>query len=191
MVQSIASTGRRARLHVGNVSPSAAADEELRWFFNEAESAVDVPSNFMGLLAGASPTSLEAVERRAEAIHAAGKIRARLQSVPVTDARMLEALYTERPWPQLVEEALGVLAGPVAALPVVRAEHLRALIGARTRQKTLVAWLEELVAADRAALAPWRPEAERSCRMAVTAYERTRGHGPCVVPEEEREEEEG
>jgi hypothetical protein len=185
MVHSMSSTGRRARLHVGNVSPSAAADEELWWFFNEAESEVDVPSHFCALVAGVPPGSLEAMERRAEALHSAGKIRARLEAVSVTDARMLEALYRERPWPWRVERALEVLAGPVEALAVVRAEHLRAIVRMQTETKTVTAWLDELLAAKRGALAPWRQEAERSCQIALTAYERMRGKGPSVVPTEE------
>ena len=185
MVESLSSTGRRARLHVGKVSPSAAADEELHWFFNEAESEVDAPSNFCALLAGVPRDSLEAMEDRAEALHAAGKIRRRLEALSVTDARMLEALYVERPWPARVERALGVLAGPVEALAVVRVEHLRAIARVRTETKTVTAWLDELLAADRAALSPWRQEAERCCRMAITAYERARGTGPSVVPAEE------
>ncbi len=186
MVESMSGAGgRRARLHVGNVSPSAAADEELHWFFNEAESEIDVPSSFCALLAGVPRDSLESMEDRAEALHAAGKIRARLEAVSVTDARMLESLYTERPWPAKVERALGVLAGPVEAMAVVRVEHLRAIARMRTGTKTVTAWLEELLAADRAALAPWRQEAERSCKIALVAYERVRGKGPSVVPTEE------
>jgi hypothetical protein len=184
MVASSDSRVRASRYRIGNVSPSAAAERELRWFFNEAASEVDEPSNFAGLLAGMSATSLEAVERRAEAVHAAAKIRGRLQAVSGTDARMLEALFTERPWPARLERRLGVLAGPVVALPVVKAEHLRALMGARTRQKMLAGWLEDLLKADRDALAPWLPEAALACSMAIGAYEGVRGRGPSVVPED-------
>jgi hypothetical protein len=170
----------------GDVSPSRAARHELRWFFNEAIKEVELPSNFVRLLSGMSPGSLAAVERRAEATHSARKIRDRLATISTLDAIMLQAIYEERPWPPRVEGALGVLTGPVAALPVVRAEHLRALVGARTRARTLTAWLDELVAADRHALALWRPEAEIACAMAVTAYEHARGRGPSVVPTEGR-----
>ena len=168
----------------GDVSPSRAARHELRWFFNEALKEVDLPSNFVGLLSGVSPGSLAAVERRAEAIHSARKIRDRLATLSTLDAIMLQALYEERPWPPRVEGALGVLTGPVAALPIVKAEHLRALLGARSRAQTVTAWLDELVAADRHALALWRPEAVIACAMAVTAYERARGKGGSVVPSE-------
>jgi hypothetical protein len=186
MVESMSSTGgRRARLHVGNVSPSAAADEELHWFFNEAESEVDAPSSFCALLAGVPQDSLESMEDRAEALHSAGKIRTRLESLSVTDARMLESLYRERPWPWRVERVLEVLAGPVEALAVVRVEHLRAIARMQTETKTVTAWLDELLGADRRALAPWRLEAERSCKIAIRAYERARGTGPSVVPTEE------
>jgi hypothetical protein len=175
-----------SRFRFGDVIPSGAARHELRWFFNEAIKEVELPSNFAGLLSGMSPSSLAAVERRAEAIHSARKIRDRIDTISTLDAMMLEALYTERPWPPLLRRALGVLTGPVSALPVVRAEHLRALVGARTRVRTLTAWLGELAADDRDTLMLWRPEAEIACALAVTAYERARGKGPSVVPAEER-----
>jgi hypothetical protein len=146
-----------------------------------------VPSSFCALLAGLPAGGIEATERRAEALHAAGKIRARLESISVTDARMLESLYRERAWPLRVERALGILAGPVEALAVVRVEHLRAVARMLTETRTVTAWLDELLAADRKALAPWRPEAALLCRMAIRAYERARGNGPSVVPEEEED----
>jgi hypothetical protein len=173
-----------SRFCFGDVSPSRAARHELHWFFNEALKEVELPSNYVGMLSGMSPGSLAAVERRAEAIHSARKIRDRLGALSTLDAIMLEALYTERPWPPRVEGALGALTGPVAALPIVKAEYLRALLGARSRAKSVTAWLEELVTADRNALAIWRPEAELACAMAVAAYERARGKGPSVVPGE-------
>jgi hypothetical protein len=178
-----ATLGLRQRTVLLALAPSKAADEELFWFFNEAEAEVDQPSNFCAMLAGMSPDSLEAVERRAEALHSAGKIRTRLQAIPPGDARMLESLYRERAWPEAVEKALGVFTGPVEALPIVRAEYLRALVGARTRAKSVTAWLAELVAAKGEAPGIWLPEAELVCAMAIAAYERARGKGPSVVPE--------
>jgi hypothetical protein len=172
----------------GGVAPSAAAASELWWFFNEAEPAVDVPSSFGALLPGLRPDGLDAIERRAEALHAAGKIRARLENVSVKDARMLESLYRDRAWPLRVERALGILAGPVEALAVVRAEHLRAVARRLTETTAVTAWLDELLAVDRKALAPWKPEAELLCRMAIRAYERARGKGPSVVPDDDGEE---
>src|SRR5208283_3321379 len=71
-------SARPAPRRLRDFSPSAAADEELTWFFNKAEIAIDQPSNFQALLSGAAPTSLEQVERRAEAMHAARKIQERL-----------------------------------------------------------------------------------------------------------------
>ena len=78
----------------GDVSPSDAAEQELRWFFNEAEIAVDLPSNFCARVAGMSNGSLEAMEQRAEALHAAGKIKARLQAIAATDAMCKAANIT-------------------------------------------------------------------------------------------------
>jgi hypothetical protein len=176
-----------SKLQFGDVSPSKAADEELRWFFNEAESAVEQPSNFIGLLAGLSPTSLEAVEERAEAMHAAGKVRKRLEALSTTHALVLEALYRERVWPRAVTRALGDVAGVIAASATIRVLHLRALAGARTEADTAVEWLEELVAAKAGVLATWRKDAERDCVIALCAYERVRGKGGSVVPDEEVE----
>jgi hypothetical protein len=170
----------------GNVVPSPEAHAELTWFFNGAEQAMDTPSNFCALLSGASATSMEAVEDRLEAMHAAGKINERLKKVPTTYALLLAGLYTQRMWPAKLQRVLGALTGAVDALPTVRAQYLRAIVGAQTRAKSVASWLEELVVqGGRAAVADWRQEAELACAIAVGAYENARGHGPSVVPSEE------
>ena len=96
----------RKRRLFRDYAPSAAADAELTWFFNEAEIAMDQPSNFCALLAGASPMSFEHVERRAEAVHAARKIQESLERLRPTDALLLAGLYTERVWSSSVTRAL-------------------------------------------------------------------------------------
>ena len=98
-------------LQFGDVVPSETADAELRWFFNEAEAACEQPSNFCRLLGGISPTSLSAVEARAEAMHAAGKIRKWLEGVSTADALMLEGVYRERVWPKAVIEGARAAGG--------------------------------------------------------------------------------
>jgi hypothetical protein len=170
-----------------DVSPSEAADAELTWFFNEAETAIDQPSNFQGLLAGASPTSLEEVERRAEAMHAARKIYDRLQRLRSTDRLLLSGLYTERACSDAMTEALpGGLAGAAQASVAVRVAYVRALARAETRAKGVVAFVEDVVRkARRNLVAEWRAELELACAVAVRAYERARGDGPSVVPEED------
>jgi hypothetical protein len=85
-----------------DVAPSTAAEAERRWFFNEAEAEIDTPSNFCGLIVGVSPTSAEAVERRMDARHAAGKINDWLKRLSTTQALLLGGLYTERPWSEEV-----------------------------------------------------------------------------------------
>jgi hypothetical protein len=175
-----------AKCVFGDVTPTEAAGRELRWFFNEAEEACEQPSNYEGLLlGGVVPTSLEAVEDRAEAIHAAGKIGGWLKRMSVADALMLEGVYRERVWPRAVERALGALAGAVVALPTVKVLHLRALAGARTEAGTAAEWVEEVAKERPEALGAWRVEAERAAGIAVRAYERVRGKGECVVAEEE------
>jgi hypothetical protein len=179
-------SGRRRR-RFRNVSPSAIADAELTWFFNEAEMEIDQPSNLQGLIAGVSPTSLQAVEQRAEAIHAARKIHDWLQSLPSTDARLLAGYYTERPWSNAVNKALpGGLAGAAGASAAVRVEYVRALGRAQTHAKNVVEFIEEVVRKGRPDLvAAWRDELTVACAIAVTAYERVRGNGPSVVPQED------
>lgn len=173
-------------LRLGDVVPSLEALVELRWFFNEAESEMDTPSSFGALDGGCSPTSAEAVERRAEAVHAAGKISRWLKAIPVGHALMLEGVFTEREWPSPVARTLGELAGAVEASPTVRALHLRARVTAKTCTTSVAAWLGEVIERGGAeAVADWRREAEVVCGLAVRAYERARGRGPCVVPWED------
>jgi hypothetical protein len=110
----------------GDVSPSEAAEAELTWFFNEAAIAMDERSNCCARLPGCGIDTLEEVERRAEARHAAGKIKDWLVRLRSTDALLLAGLYTERAWSDAVEAALpGGLAGAASALPRARLEHVR------------------------------------------------------------------
>ncbi len=172
-------------LQFGDVKPSLQAQEELRWFFNEAEREIGEPSAFCALVAGHTASSMDEVERRQEAMHAAGTINRRLQSLGVSHALMLSGLYTEKRWPKLLGRVLGRLAGAVEALPTVRAQYLRALIGAQTKSKCVEAWLEELIqSGGPAAVQDWRREAQLACALASHAYERARGDGPSVVPTE-------
>jgi hypothetical protein len=187
MNKNIPTSSGRSRHRFRNVTPGAAADAELTWFFNEAEIAIDMPSNFLGLLTGVLPTSLEAVERRAEAMHSARKIYDWLQRIPSTDMRILAGFYTERPWSNVVNRALpGGLAGAAAASVEVRVEYARALGRAQTRAKNVVEFIEEVVRKGRLDLvAAWRDEVVVACATAVTAYERVRGDRPSVVPEDD------
>jgi hypothetical protein len=82
-----------------------------------------------------------------------------------------------------VEKLLGVLAGPIAALPAVRVEYLAACTRAQTEARTVTAWLEERVARDGLkAFTHWMRDAHTACATAVRAYDRIRGKGPSAVP---------
>lgn len=166
---------------------SAAADAELRWFFNEAEIAIDQPSNFRALLVGASPASLAAMERRAEAIHSARKIRDGLEGLRAADALLLCGLYTERTWSRAVARALPRgLAGAALGSMRVRAAHIQALAHDKTAARDVAAFIEEVVASGRTeVVAAWRDELELACASARRAYERARTRGPSVVPPED------
>jgi hypothetical protein len=179
---------RQQRRRFRDVSPSKAADAELRWFFNEAESAIDMPSNFQALIAGVTPpTSLEAVEQRQEAMHSARKVHDWLKRLRESDSLLLSGLYTERTWSAAVIRAFpGGLAGAAEASVRVRVEYVRALANAETRAKSVAEFIEEVVREGRSELvARWRDELEVACAIAIKAYERVRGHGPSVVPEGE------
>jgi hypothetical protein len=158
-----------------------------KWFFNEAEIAIDQPSNFQGLLGGCSPTSLEQVERRAEAMHAARKIKERLERLRSTDALLLAGLYTERPWSRAVTRALpGGLAGAARVSVPVGAAYAHALTHATTGAKDVDAFVEEIVCKGSAELiASWREQLKVACAIAMREYERVRRDGPSVVPEED------
>jgi len=178
-------TGRRFR----DVTPSAAAEAELRWFFNEAESEIDVPSNICAHLWGVSPTSADAVERRLEAQHAAGKINGWLKSLHTTQALLLAGVYIERPWSEAVTKALPFgLAGAAEAYPTARVEWLREVARGQTRARSVADWIEEVVRKGRTDLVnAWRTELELACALAVRAYDRARGNRPCVVPQDDAE----
>ncbi|HEX8789312.1 MAG TPA: hypothetical protein VF765_00065 [Polyangiaceae bacterium] len=167
-----------------DVTPSAAAEAELRWFFNEAEGEIDMPSNHLSFLAGVRRTTEEEVERRIEAQHAAGKINGWLKSLHTTQALLLAGLYIERPWSDEVTKALPFgLAGAAEAYPTVRVEWLRAVARSQTRARSVADWIEAVVHLGRRDLVDaWRAELELSCALAVHAYDRARGNRPCVVP---------
>ena len=155
-------TSQCSRPQFREVSPSEAAQAELTWFFNEAESAIDLPSNFLGLLTGGSTSSLQEVEQRAEAMHSARKIDDRLKLLRTADALLLADLYTERPWSDAVLEALpDGLAGAAEGSPLVRTAYLRALAHGETRVRSVTTWIEEVVRTGPArVVAAWRAELE-------------------------------
>ena len=130
-----------------DVSPSDAAVDELTWFFNEAEMAMEERTNFSAWIAGCDGIdTLEAVERRAEARHSAGKVHDRLKRLRETDALLLSGLFLERYWSDAVDAALPAgLAGAAAVCPRVRVEHLRALARGQTKAGDARAFVEEAV----------------------------------------------
>jgi hypothetical protein len=169
--------------------PIPAAEAELTWFFNQAEVAVSQPTNFQALLAGASPTSLEAVERRAEAMHAAHKIQNHLSRLDPTEALLLAGFYTERPWSRAVTRALpGGLAGAARVSPQLLSAYVCALKRGETRAQNVTDFVEELArTAPAAVLTSWRAKLKAACTTALRAYERVRRDGPSVaLPEEDR-----
>jgi hypothetical protein len=165
---------------------SPAAHAELVWFFNRAEIEVDTPSRCAYLFGcGPSPVSLAAVERRAEAVHAAGKIHRWMQALPAGYPKILAGLYTQWPCPPPLRRALGRVAGAVLQSPEVQMRYAHERSTSRTRARTAALWLLERVESEgAAAFGAWRQSAERQCALALRSYEHVRGPGECAVPEE-------
>ncbi len=182
-------SNEREQMHAGrrfgDVVVGAAADHELTWFFNEAESAMELPSVQGQLLAERRPGSPEALLAGAEAIHAGRKIWERLLAVGARDEFVLQALYTARRWPRAIERKLFHLSGVVESLPAVRAQHLFERGRKLTAAATTTAWLEEIVEQRAAEAVAWRDDAARACARALSAYQHVRGEGPSVAPEED------
>ena len=170
----------------GDVLVRMDADEELNFLFNRAGEEIEQPSNLSGANDGWNACGLDAAVGRADALHAARKIWGRLQQVGARELSVLEALYTERPWPWTLERGLPHLVGVVEAMPQVRAEYLAARWQGRTRATTTAFWLDELVAWSPWEVEAWREQAERACERALRAYEKARGTGPSVVSREQR-----
>ena len=186
MVASKEARNAHRAFRFGDVSPSAAAHEELWWFFNEAERELAPPTNPMAAPFDEVWSLMAAVERRAEAVHSASTIWRRLEALRAIESQTLEALYTQRPWSTRLQRALGVLAGPVEALPILRAEYMAAEARRQTRAPTAAAWLEELVArGGPTAVTIWASAAEAACRRAVLAYDAVRGNRPSALPDAE------
>jgi hypothetical protein len=183
MVASREARNAHRAFRFGDVSPSAAAHEELWWFFNEAARELAPPTNPMAAPFDEVWSLMGAVERRAEAVHSANKIWRRLEALRAIESHTLEALYTQRPWSRRLQRALGVLAGAVEALPILRAEYMAAEARRQTTAPTAAAWLEELVARrGPKAVTIWGCAAEAACRGAVVAYDAVRGDRPSAVP---------
>ena len=70
------------------------------------------------------------------------------------------------------------------SMPAVRAEHLTARARGQTRTPDVTRWLSQLVAERSSLLKAWREQAEEARSRALAAYERARGTGPSLVPED-------
>ena len=178
------------RVYELHVSPEA--EQELVWFFTEAELAIAVQSNFTTVadlaLAGgkrSAPGEDHTADDRVEALHAAETIRRRLQSLPDADVDTIVALYTPDVWPPDFEHYFGELAGLVARSRPAMRELADARRRGGTTTSSVAQWLADRIArGDDAGLDALRVDAERVRGVALRAYDRARGRGPSIVPEQ-------
>jgi hypothetical protein len=178
------------RVHELRVSPEA--ERELEWFFTEAERAIALPSNFGAIvdmaLAGNRRNALRedrTADGRIEALRAAEIIRQRLTCLSDSDVDTIVALYLPDVWPPPFERYFGDLAGLVAR----SRSAMRGLAEARRRGAWATGSVEEwladrIVRGDEVGLDGLRVGAARARGSALRAYDRARGRGPSVAPEQ-------
>lgn len=101
---------------LGQVGPSPAIDEELRWFFH-IEDGDTSSSNFGRML---SPVTEDGewrpLEEHARAARRHRHILSHLKSIRDRDAGVLQCAYAPRPWPVQLSKLLGRLTGIVVRL---------------------------------------------------------------------------
>jgi hypothetical protein len=95
---------------------SREVEDDLLWFFNQAECDLGLSSNYyeslgyFGELAAAPPDTV------VEEAHRYRRIRGRLKAISDSDAGVLQAAYTNRPWPAPLARELGRLTGVAVRL---------------------------------------------------------------------------
>jgi hypothetical protein len=184
---------------IGPPCVSAAALEELEWFFERALSDIEGPCNHERMsrrLIYGGPLYTDTRqydlggERRAEALHAARTIYERLLSLPDLARWVIRTLFDPPRWTACtaeVEDAFGWLSPLVFELPATREMHARAEAERRTGAPIRREWLAEVVARRGfAELQPLLDEAKQAAASALAEYEETRvGFPGSVVPEPE------
>jgi hypothetical protein len=171
--------------------PDRVAEKELDWFFNCAESAMGLRSNFWPLrmmaLTGvvgtvADPADID-MEDRVEAAHAERIIRERLRRMPERAAGILYAAYEPKRWPSTLYDKLGWLTGIVVRLAMGQASVASDVENRAQYEHTTAGWLNQLVEREgELSIQPLRNQAQSIYAMALRTYMRVRGPGPSVVP---------
>ena len=188
---------QRRPVPLSKLSSRAVLEEELAWFFAEAEIASSLPSNFETLSSTAlsGRTCLRrnladvAATERMEAACAAGTLERRLRALRDDQAGVLFAAFEPRLWPEALERELGVLTGVVVRLAAA-GRNRRATDRASPAQReaeTAAALAEALDREGPSALRPFRAKAHDLYSRALRAYARARGLGPSVVPTRKEE----
>jgi hypothetical protein len=171
---------------VGGLRQRPAADVELEFFFNEAEVAMGIRSNYLRMLgpllvAQDHPSPEDA----AEAAHAYRRIRGWLRAIPDADAGVLQAAYEVQPWPERLHGELGRLTGVVARLACALDPWPYDRRSQQLVERARAEWLSAQCGAGLTwsfvPLVKLRRAAELRFAKAHHAYQVARGHGPCLV----------
>jgi hypothetical protein len=163
------------------LDPVGPADDELDWFFTEAEPDVGVRSNYMDSLVPAQHRA-DTEEARFVAARRYRVVLERLRTIGDPDAGVLEAAYAVRPWPVSLREALGRSTGVAVRLRV--AERGMPADDAeldRLERQTAERLNEMVEDFGPAALETLRAKAAAHFRRAYRAYRAERAHGETVV----------
>jgi hypothetical protein len=101
---------------VFQLRPLPSIDEELDWFFNQAESDMGASSNYQQALRIESPSARRTAEDYVEASAKYRRIRRWLKAIDDYQAGVLQAAYELRDWPVALFDELGRLTGIVVKL---------------------------------------------------------------------------
>ena len=157
-----------------HLHPTQAVEDELEWFFNQAESDMGAQSNFRASLGidGWPPVD---PEDAAEACRRFRRIRSWLKAIPDSDAGVLQTAYELHPWPVALYDKLGRLTGVVVRLACALDRWPEDRSAQRLLETVRAGWLlaQSLTPAN-ATLARLRHEATVRLSRATTAYARVR-----------------
>ena len=161
-------------------------EEDLEWFFCQAESALGVKSNLgsvlerakLGIDGGRSVQTDDAMIGRLQATERYRTIYSRIVQVPMRYRRILEVAYEERAVPVSLRLTFDRAAGIAVSMPLARRAYRSAMDKTASAAKpTIAEWLARSVVlgtkADRAVTEVIRERAVKLLEEAYQAYRRT------------------
>ena len=162
----------RVKDGIHHLRPTQAAQDDLEWFFNKADSEMGAQSNFHAAL-GTHRSPPVATEDAVEACRRVRRIRSWLKAIADPDAGVLQAAYELRAWPVALYDKLGRLTGIVVRLACALDRWPADRSAQRALEMVRAGWLvAQSLTPSNATLARLRQEATVRLSRAHTAYAR-------------------